>query len=240
MKVGAFIAGALPEGQRRQRKAIKIMFEGRDATIDWHKEIKSARRRDAEDRTELKRCVKWCRANNAVFAISSAADLFTKRWQALTWLKHQVEMHDMRIMVADDPTISKGSIHVLSAAADVQRHRIAAKSRAALDDIKAKLAMDGSFTSKGGRKITRLGIHDKLSEAGTKGNQTQAELARERDDEVWPIIKQCLGQGLGYAGTARQLNAMGVETPSARARHDRETTGEWYASTVRNIALRRG
>ena len=240
MKVGAFIAGALPEGQRRQRKAIKIMFDGKDATINWHKEIKSARRRDAEDRTELKRCVKWCRANNAVFAISSASDLFTKRWQALTWLKHQVEMHDMRIMVADDPTISKGSIHVLSAAADVQRHRIAAKSRAALDDIKAKLAMDGSFTSKGGRKITRLGIHDKLSEAGTKGNQTQAELARERDDEVWPIIKQCLGQGLGYAGTARQLNAMGVETPSARARHDRETTGEWYASTVRNIALRRG
>ena len=240
MKVGAFIAGALPEGQRRQRKAIKIMFDGKDATINWHKEIKSARRRDAEDRTELKRCVKWCRANNAVFAISSAADLFTKRWQALTWLKHQVEMHDMRIMVADDPTISKGSIHVLSAAADVQRHRIAAKSRAALDDIKAKLAMDGSFTSKGGRKITRLGIHDKLSEAGTKGNQTQAELARERDDEVWPISKQCLGQGLGYAGTARQLNAMGVETPSARARHDRETTGEWHASTVRNIALRRG
>lgn len=240
MKVGAFIAGALPEGQRRQRKAIKIMFDGKDATINWHKEIKSARRRDAEDRTELKRCVKWCRANNAVFAISSAADLFTKRWQALTWLKHQVEMHDMRIMVADDPTISKGSIHVLSAAADVQRHRIAAKSRAALDDIKSKLAKDGSFTSKAGRKITRLGIHDKLSEAGTKGNQTQAELARERDDEVWPIIKQCLGQGLGYAGTARQLNAMGVETPSARARHDRETTGEWYASTVRNIALRRG
>ena len=240
MRVGAFIAGALPEGQRRQRKAIKIMFDGKDATINWHKEIKSARRRDAEDRTELKRCVKWCRANNAVFAISSASDLFTKRWQALTWLKHQVEMHDMRIMVADDPTISKGSIHVLSAAADVQRHRIAAKSRAALDDIKAKLAMDGSFTSKGGRKITRLGIHDKLSEAGTKGNQTQAERARERDDEVWPIINQCLGQGLGYAGTARQLNAMGVETPSARARHDRETSGDWHASTVRNIALRRG
>ena len=240
MKVGAFIAGALPEGQRRQRKAIKIMFDGKDATISWHKEVKSDRRRDAEDRTELKRCVKWCRANNAVFAISSAADLFTKRWQALTWLKHQVEMHDMRIMVADDPTISKGSIHVLSAAADVQRHRIAAKSRAALDDIKSKLAKDGSFTSKAGRKSTRLGIHDKLSEAGAKGNQTQSELARERDEDVWPIIKQCLGQGLGYAGTARQLNAMGVETPSARARHDRETSGDWHASTVRNIALRRG
>lgn len=240
MKVGAFIAGALPEGQRRQRKAIKIMFDGRDATINWHKEVKSARRRDAEDRTELKRCVKWCRANNAVFAISSASDLFTKRWQALTWLKHQVEMHDMRIMVADDPTISKGSIHVLSAAADVQRHRIAAKSRAALDDIKTKLAKDGSFTSKAGRKITRLGIHDKLSEAGAKGNQAQSELARERDEDVWPIIKQCLTQGMGYAGTARQLNSLGVETPSTRARHDRETSGDWHPSTVRNIALRRG
>lgn len=239
MIVGAFIAGAKPEGKKRQRNTIKVMLQGRNADINWFTEPERVQRRDAEDRTELKRCAKWCRANKAPMAISSASTLFPKRWQSLTWMKHQVEMYDLQFMVADDPTISKGSIHVLSAAADVQRHRIAAKSKAALDEIKAKLARDGSFTSKAGRTVTRLGVHDKLTDAGTKGNQVQAELARQRDDEVWPLIEKCLGQGMGYAATARYLNAQGVETPAARARHKRDTAGEWYASTVRNITLRR-
>lgn len=239
MKAGAFIAGATPEEQNRQRSAIKITMQNYDLEVKWFKEPEKDIKRDAEDRTELKRAVKWCRSQNAVFVISSCSDLFLKRWQALTYLKHQVEMHDMPIMVADDPTISKGSIHVLSAAADVQRNRIAEKSKLALEDIKAKLERDGSYTAKSGREVTRLGVHDKLTEAGVKGNEAQSELAAERDAEVWPYIEQCMGQGMGYAGTARQLNAMGVDTPASRARHDRKTTGQWYASTVRNIVLRR-
>lgn len=239
MKVGAFIRGAPAEEQKRQRRAIKEMLKGQGADVTWFKEADGRQRRDEQDRVELQSCAKWCRANSATLAIASCSKLFPRKWQALTWLKNQVEMYDTKVQVADDPTINGGSLHVLSAAADVQRARIAAKSMAAINSIKAKLKTDGSYTSKRGNEITRLGIHSKLTAAGAKGNEAQSELARERDDEVWPIIQSCRERGMGYAGTARQLNAMGVATPSSRARHDRETTGEWYASTVRNIVLRR-
>lgn len=239
MKAAAFIGGASDREQKRQKNAIEIVLSGLASTTKWFIEAEKDIKRDAEDRTELKRAVKWCRSQDAAFVISSCSDLFLKRWQALTYLKHQVEMYDMQIIVADDPTISKGSIHVLSAAADVQRNRIAEKSKRALEDIKAKLERDGSYIAKSGREVTRLGVHDKLTEAGVKGNEAQSELAAERDAEVWPLIERFMGQGMGYAGTARQLNAMGVDTPSTRARHDRPTAGVWYASTVRNIVLRR-
>lgn len=237
MKYGAFIHGAAPDAQKRQRKALKLMAG--EGEVRWFTEPDGMQKRDAEDRAELSRCVKWCRTNDAVFSVSSISKLFDRKWKALTWMKHQVEMYDLKIGVADDPTISKGSVHVLSAAADVQRTRIAAKSKAALDSIKSALARDGKFTSNKGRTLTKLGVHPTLSEAGAKGNEAQAELAAERDDEVWPLIEAYMGQGMGYSGTARQLNAMGIKTPSERARHARKTTGEWYASTVRNIVLRR-
>ena len=66
-----------------------------------------------------------------------------------------------------------------------------------------------------------------------------AELAAKREYEVWPLIEAYMGQGMEYSGTARQLNAMGIKTPSEHLRHDRKTTGEWYASAVLNIVLRR-
>jgi len=239
MKVGAFITGASDDHQKTQRKRIKALLRDTGANVKWYTEPEGRQRRDVEDRGELNACVRYCRANDATLALHSISDLFPKKWQALTFLKHQVEMYDMDVKVADDPIISKGSLHVLSAAADAQRHKIAKKSKQAIESIKAKLDEEGSYTARNGRTITRLGIHDKLGEAGAKGNEAQAELARERDDEVWPIIERCQEQGMGYAATARHLNALGVLTPAARARHERPTNMEWYASTVRNIVLRR-
>ena len=239
MKVGAFIYGASKDHQNRQRRGIKAMFDGEDVEVRWFTEAQGHEKREQSDRKELQRCTRHCRTNSATFAVQSTVGMFPRKWQALTWLKHQVEMYDMKIKVADDPLISKGSVHVLSAAADQQRNFIAEKSRAAIDHIKRKLEEDGAYTSKAGRKITRLGVHDKLSDAGRVGNDAQAALARQRDDEVWPLIQRCLAQGMGYSATARHLNKLNVSTPSERARHNRDTTGNWYASTVRNIALRR-
>jgi len=240
MRVGAFIIGASEDNQKTQRKRIKALLRDTGADVKWYTEPDGRQRRDAEDRIELNACVRYCRTSDATLALHSISDLFPKKWQALTFLKHQVEMYDIDVAVADDPIISKGSLHVLSAAADAQRHKIAKKSKQAIDSIKAKLEEEGKYTARNGRTITRLGIHEKLSEASAKGNEAQAVLARERDDEVWPIIERCQEQGMGYAATARHLNALGILTPAARARHERTTNMEWYASTVRNIVLRRG
>ena len=239
MRVGAFIYGAAEDQQKLQRKRIRAALKSKEAQVNWFVEEARDQKRDAEDRPELQRAARFCRTENATFAVASIKGPFKRNWQTLTWLKHQVEMYDLKVLVADDPKISAGSLHVLSAAADEQRKRIAAKSKAALDKIKKRLAEDKAHGTKKGRKIRKLGMHAKTEEAGRLGNQAQAALAAERDAEVWPTIEIYLKLGMGYTAIARHLNETKVATPAVRRKEARDTSGVWYASTVRNIVLRR-
>ena len=240
MKYGGFIFGADEEHQKKQRKGIRALAKANSAEVKWFVEDEGRQRRDAEDREELLACARYCRTNNATFALSSLKGFAKRKWQGMTWLKHQVEMHDMKIAVADDPRVSKGSLHVLSAAADVQRQRIAETSRAALADIKRRLdAGEEVIAKRSGQKVERLGTHQNIKKAAKLGNKAQAERAAERDAQVWPMIEQYLAQGMGYNAIARQLNIQEIPTPNDKARYKRDTLGVWYASTVRNIVLRR-
>ena len=240
MKYGAFIFGASEDNQKQQRSGIKALAKTQNAQIKWFVEEEGRQRRDTEDRERLQACSRYCRTNNATFALSSTSGFTKRKWQALTWLKHQVEMYDLGIAVADDPTISKGSLHVLSAAADIQRKRIAEKSKAALDNIKRRLdAGEEVIAKRSGKKVEKLGTHKNIRRSAKLGNKAQAERAAERDAQVWPMIEQYLAQGLGYNAIARQLNLTETPTPNDKARYKRDTLGVWYASTVRNIVLRR-
>ena len=240
MKYGGFIFGASEDHQKQQRNGIKALAKAQSAEVKWFTEDEGRQRRDTEDREELQACAKYCRTNNATFTLSSLSGFTKRKWQGLTWLKHQVEMHDLSIAVAEDQTISKGSLHVLSAAADIQRKRVAQKSKAALDDIKRRLdAGEEVIAKRSGKKVDRLGLRENISESGKLGNQAQAKLAAERDAVVWPLIENYVTQGLGYNAIARQLNIQEIPTPNNSARYKRDTLGVWYASTVRNIVLRR-
>jgi len=240
MKYGGFIFGADEEHQKKQRNGIRALAKAQNAEVKWFTEDEGRERRDTEDREELQACARYCRTNNETFTLSSLSGFTKRKWQGLTWLKHQIEMHDMTFAVADDPTITKGSLHVLSAAADIQRARVAQTSKAALDDIKRRLdAGEEVIAKRSGKKFDRLGSHENISESGKLGNQAQAKLAAERDAQVWPMIEQYLAQGLGYNAIARQLNTQAIPTPNDKARYKRDTLGVWYASTIRNIVLRR-
>ena len=119
MIISAFIFGAEREHQLMQRNAIKTFLKTSAYKPKWITEPKGRERRDVDDRAELHRAARYAREHKAPFIVQSLSGFFPRRWQALMWLKYQVDMHDMEILVTDDPTISKGSLHVLSAAADV-------------------------------------------------------------------------------------------------------------------------
>lgn len=166
MKYGGFIFGADEEHQKKQRKGIRALAKANSAEVKWFVEDEGRQRRDAEDREELQACARYCRTNNATFALSSLKGFAKRKWQGMTWLKHQVEMYDMKIAVADDPRVSKGSLHVLSAAADFQRQRIAETSRAALADIKRRLdAGEEVIAKRSGQKVEKLGTHQNIKKA---------------------------------------------------------------------------
>ena len=103
---------------------------------------------------------------------------------------------------------------------------------------KSEIKEKGSYVAKSGRTITKLGVHDKLPEAGMAGNEANRDLAKQRASDVWPIMDNLLSQGLGYRGIARELNKMQVAPPARRQNPDRSKKTEWYASSVRNYILR--
>ena len=79
----------------------------------------------------------------------------------------------MEIVVADEPRINNSSVGILSAQADEQRIRLAAKSKAALDEIKLLLAQGKPVRTKTGRVIEKLGMHDNKEKTDRLGNEAQ-------------------------------------------------------------------
>ena len=96
----------------------------------------------------------------------------------------------------------------------------------------------GDVIERGARAGGGLDLGDKLDEAGIKGNKVNTERADKRAADVWPIIEGMLNKGLSYRAMARELNKMGVPTPTKRRNPDTSKRTEWYASSVRNYVLR--
>ena len=240
MRVGAFIVGGDKDSQARQRTAITEYFLSTAATIDYFPEKPGNEKLDAEDRVMLMKCARFCRKHQATLAVASLSGMFDKRWKALGWLTYQVEQYGIDIVVTDEPRVNGSSIAILSAQAEEQRIRLAAKSKAALDEIKSLLKQGRPVRSKSGRIIEKLGIHDNKDETDRLGNEAQARLARERDQEVWGLVESYLKQGMNMSEIARQLNAAEVPTPAQQRKENRETKGVWYPQTVKNLLKRQG
>ena len=118
---------------------------------------------------------------------------------------------------------------------------MAAKSKAALDEIKS-LAQGKPVRTKTGRVINKaeITLHDKKDETNRLGNEAQSRLARERDQEVWELVKSYVDRGMNMSEIARQLNDGGVPTPAQRRKENRIIKGIWYPQTVKNLLKRQG
>ena len=240
MRVGAFIVGGDKESQTAQRVAITEYFLSTAASIDYFLEKPGNEKYDAEDRVMLMKAARFCRKHQATFAVASLSGMFDKRWRALGWLAYQADQYGIEIVVTDEPRVNGSSIAILSAQAEEQRTRLAAKSKAALDEIKLMLKQGKPVRTKSGKIIEKLGIHDNKEETDRLGNEAQARLARERDQEVWDLIQSYLKQGMNMSEIARQLNAAEVLTPAQRRKENRKTKGVWYPQTIKNLLKRQG
>ena len=113
------------QDQRREAIANFIKTGG---TIDYFTEKLGQEKLDAEDRVTLMKAARFA-GHTRRRSPCSLKNLFEKRWMALSWLAYQAELYDMEIVVADDSRINNSSVGILSAQADEQRIRLAAKSK---------------------------------------------------------------------------------------------------------------
>ncbi len=239
LKAGVFIFGGHESNQTKQRDQVRQLFKGSKTHTKYFVEPRGHQKRAPEDREVLQEAARYCRTADATFVVSTMKGFCQTKWQAVNWMLSQAQIHNTQFMVADDPAISRGTLAIMSAQADEQRHRIAKSSRDALNDIKKKLASGKPIVAKrSGRTITKLGVHEGLAETQQKGNEEQARLARERDKKYLPDIVKLQALGMGFSEIARQFNSLGIETPAQARKQRSDTAGTWYASTVRNIVIR--
>lgn len=231
MKVGAFLSdGSRPDKQETQRRQIKSLKKGApDFSAKWFIEAGSAKR-PFDERSELMDCLAYCKSTSSVFALASLSGFAERKWQALKFLEQQVAELGIDVIVADNPVVTSASVAALAGMAEHQRNELVQKSGEALQRIREQIDKHGVHVTPQGKEIHTLGAPslEKLSEAG---NAARARAADQHAEDVWPMVKSFLDRGLGYAGTARQMNRLGVSTAKG---------GKWYPSTIVNITKRMG
>ena len=240
MKHAPFIFSAPPEDQKQQRRSIKlhIDFDESNTVSKWHTEPFHDAALEFGDRKHLQICLAHCREADSALTLSTLKGFGERKWSSLAYLAAEAEEYKTRIIVVDDPSISRTSISFLAQAADVARGKLAARTAQSLANIKEKLARGEEHVSNSGRVVTSLGASD-ITKRGQIGNKSAIDNATSRDAEVWPVIDMMIKQGLNYSEMSRKLTSLGVLPPSQRAEYNRATSGIWYASTVRNIILRK-
>ena len=111
----------------------------------------------------------------------------------------------------------------------IERENIRERTTASFNRIKAEIAEKGFFKSRTGKIIKKLGVHDKLQEAGQKGADTVKKTADDFARDNLPLVLSLIDEGNSYRDVARILTKRDI--PSFKG-------GEWYASTVSNLIKR--
>ena len=223
-----------------QEHSIKAYLKCGDHNVKWFREEGVSSGEDWHNRVELHDCLDYCRKQNATMVIYSISRMSRRQWETLRFLEQEVATGKIKLVVVDDPTLDETTIGFKAAFAQHERTQIKQRTKLALSRIKAEIDEKGEYTTKEGRVITKLGIHENLEVAGIKGNKVNTERADKRAADIWPIIEGMLDKGLSYRAIARELTKMGIATPAKRRNPDTSKRCEWYASSVRNYVLRMG
>jgi DNA invertase Pin-like site-specific DNA recombinase len=121
-------------------------------------------------------------------------------------------------------------LHLFAALAEKERAMISQRTRAALGRAKARIAEQGSYVTRSGRTITRLGS-DSINEARAKSLEVRAAAADRHAAEVVGVIDQIQADGItSLAGIAAELTQRQV--PTSRG------STEWQATQVRRLLER--
>lgn len=220
------LAGFIPGGQdvRKQRRQIRALAG--DRPVDFYVE-KGHPTYFTEDREELQEALEVCRTENATFALASVSGFTSRRWIGLRLLSEFAD-EGIDIEVADDPTISSGSIAVLALSAEVAKDKILKRSSEAIERIKSRLEKGETHVSRSGREIRKLGARSQ-AELSKAGNDAKVAEANQFAEDLRPYIEPLVERGMSMNAIAQHLNRLGIKTSKG---------GKWYQSTVSSVLRR--
>ena len=218
--------GASGLGLDAQRRAVQEYAKARGGQVlAAFEEIESGKR---DDRPALTEALDHCRLTGARLVIAKL-DRLSRDVAFLATLKKG----DVDFVACDMPDANTLTIHILAAVAQAEREAISARTRAALDEIRARLKVGGEHVSRrSGKPISRLGGPNGLTvsrpDLGTAAVVAKANAHAKR---LEPTVRALRGEGLSYAAIALRLAELGARTPRG---------GTWTAMGVKRVLDRLG
>lgn len=198
-------------GLAAQDRDIRLFLEGfADVPHEVLAEFTDVQTGRADDRPQLALALDLARKEGADLLVSKL-DRLSRR---VSFIATLMEDPKVKLRVASMPYADKFQLHVYAALAEQEREFIAARTKAALAEAKARGQILGGLRDQTGRR-----------NAAVKAN------ALERAGRVSSIVMPLREQGATLQAIADALNAAGVGT--ARG-------GHWHASQVQRTLRRLG
>lgn len=215
-------------GLEAQEAAVGALAVQRSFTvIGEYREIESGRR---NDRPELAKALQHAKLTGAVLIIAKL-DRLSRNASFLLKLRDS----GVRFIAADIPDANDLTIGLLAVVAQAEREAISARTKAALDVVRQRIAHNGSHVSKAGKTVHRLGNPNgaaALRRFGSTqlGAKASKYAAQQRAEALRSLVADAVDEGnQSYRRLAEYLNKAGILTPHRRG---------WHASSVRQLMLR--
>ena len=215
----------------RQENEIKKWLNGGNHQVMWFKEEGVSGKISPYKRPELAKCIETARVNEATIIVSDI-DRFSRRIQdTMDFFEEKLEKGKIKFVVCNEPEISESweRFSMKAYFGAMERRRIAERTRQGLDRIKRELKEKGTYKTRTGRNITKLGLHEHMDKARARAGEVVKAQSDGFAQIVAPTILALQKSGMSYREIATNLNQIGTTT--ARG-------GSWYASTVRNVLKR--
>ena len=224
------------QDNENQRAAIKAYLNGGDYTIEWFEDECSAGT-PWHNRKGLQDCINYARKHGATMVVYSVSRLSRKTWEGLRFLDQQVSTGKVQFVAVDNPLLDHKTVGLLAAVADMERTDIKARTKMSLARIQAEIAEKGSYVTKAGRTISKLGSSD-TTEASLAGNAANAKKALVYATQLENLFIAFVKQDMSYREMASELNKIGILTPRKAADPDMLENPIWHASSTRNYVKR--
>ncbi len=205
--------GASGLGLESQQASVRSFAKAHGGEIvEEFVEIESGRK---NDRAALAKALTECRLR-----VATLVTMKLDRLSRSVFFISQLMESGVDFRIVESPDATRMTIHIFSAIAENEVATIRARTKAALQQAKARgVALGGARQNSA--DIHKLGVPASIA--------ARKEKAAARAKDVLPVMQQLREAGLSLAEIAADLNARGVNTPRG---------GAWSASQVRQTMIR--
>ncbi len=186
------------------------------------------------DRPKLDEAVRHCKLTGVTLVVAKL-DRLARDAYFLLKLQRELEAHGVEIVCANNPHLNKFTLTLFAVIAEWEREQISQRTSQALGSIRWKIQREGSYVSRSGRTITRLGNPEGAKPfQGRKGYKRAAKVRSAKAAD----------RAQALASTIADIQASGITTPAGiaaeleRRRIRTAQGGRWHPASVARVLER--